>query len=166
MTALQTQLPIRAQSLCRLLDVHCVRREAGLNEDEALALAKMDWGFDISTAVARRIELRLLPASVDNFITAGGTKRLNWNWEQVRDSLIKAAPVKQTPALAGRAAADFIEGKTAHRILNCSPSHIMNLIDEGQIRRVAGTTHGTGPTGSPKITVESFLEFLRKRRVR
>lgn len=165
MIALQTQLPIRAQCLCRLLDVHCVRREAGLNEDEALALAKMDWGFDISTAVAKRVELRLLPASVDNFISTGGTKRLTWNWEQVRESLIKGAPVKQHPG-NGMSRCEFMEGKTAHRILNCSASHFMNLVGEGQIRRVAGTTHGTGPNGTPKITVESFLEFLRKRRVR
>lgn len=165
MIALQTQLPMRAQSLCRLLDVHCVRVMAGIGEDDALALARMDWGFDISTGEARSIELRLLPASVENYIATGGTKRLDWTWEDVSESLVKGVPARQH-SINGISRCEFIDGKTAQHILNCSSTHFMNLLNGSRLRKVPGTAHGTGPNGTPKITVESFLEFLRQRRVR
>ncbi len=159
-SALQTQFPLVAPRLCRLLDAHCVRDRAGLDEDDALMLAKMDVGFDISGADATRMmELRVLPAVVENYL-ANGARPLKWEWQRVCDEILKGASVKEICGVR------FIEGTTVQQILNCSSKHVMQLVDCGQLKKVKGTNHSTGPNGTPKITVDSFLEFLRKRRVR
>lgn len=158
MNAVQTQLPMRAARLCRLLDVHCVRYLAERDEDAALALARMGWGFDISSADARHMrELRVLPSTVEKYLA--NAKTLDCEWETVAEEILKGAPVKEIMGIK------FLDGTTVQEILNCSSTHVMDLLAALQLKAVRGTKHSTGPNGSPKITVESFLNFLRKRKV-
>ena len=162
MTALQTILPLRALCITRLMDVHCVRDRVGLNEDDALKLARLDWGFDISSGEATRKELRLLPSTVHHFDQLGRPRERALDWEKVQEELTRGA-VKALPA-RGREV-KYIEGTTVQFILNCSSTHLNSFIPH-QLKLVPGTKYSSGPNGTPKITVESFLEFLRKRRVR
>jgi hypothetical protein len=162
--ALQTRMPLPTERITVLLNVHCVRALLELNEDETLALARMEWGFDVSSGAAKRIDLRVLPAVVTNFLVHGGTKRLDWDWERVRKELVRGSV---RTATIGAHEAQYIEGTTAQLILNCSSTHLNSFLACRQLRVVPGTPEPKpGPNGTPKITAESFLEFLRKRRVR
>ncbi len=160
--SLQTRMPMPTERLTVLLNVHCVRALLEMNEDEALALARMEWGFDVSSGEAKRIDLRVLPAVVTNFLVHGGTKRLDWDWERVRKELVRGS---LRTATIGSREVQYIEGTTAQLILNCSSTHLVSFIPH-QLKLVPGTSYSSGPKGTPKITVDSFLEFLRKRRVK
>lgn len=160
--SLQTRMPLPTERLTVLLNVHCVRALLELNEDEALALARLEWGFDVSSGEAKRIDLRVLPAVITNFLAHGGTKPLGWDWARVRAELVRGA-VKRMNSRGSEW--EYIEGTTAQLILNCSSTHLNSFIPH-QLKLVPGTHYQTGPNGTPRITEESFVEFLRKRRVK
>lgn len=160
--ALQTILPMRAERLGALLDVHCVRARLGLNEDEALSLARIEWGFDISSGEAKRMELRIPASVVEHFEQLGRPRQSPAAWEDIKTEITRGA-VKSFEFRVS--SFEFIEGTTAQLILNCSSTHLNSFIPY-QLKLVPGTNYQSGPNGTPKITVESFLEFLRKRRVK
>jgi hypothetical protein len=161
-SALQTFLPIRAERITKLMDVHCVRDRIGLNEDDALMLARLEWGFDISSGEAKRRELRIPPSVVNYFDSNGRPREKALSWEEVQKELLRGAV--KSAHVRGRDM-EYIEGTTAQFILNCSSTHLNSFIPY-QLKLVPGTTYTSGPNGTPKITVDSFVEFLRKRRVR
>ena len=168
-SALQTELPVADEMINPLLDVRCARHELRrfkFDEDDILNAVKggfLEWAFDISNGeMDRRMELRILPASVENFIATGGTRKLNWDWDRVAKEIIRGAT--RTINLRGSEIA-IIEGKTAKLLLNCSGTQVNEFVPH-QLKLLPGTSVSTGPNGTAQILAESFVEFLRKRRIK
>lgn len=167
--ALQTELAVADEMINPLLDVRCARHELRrfrLDEDDILNAVRagfIEWAFDISNGeMDRRIELRILPASVAHLVATGGTGKLGWTWQQVAAEILRGATRKMT--LRGREV-EIIDGTTAKLILNCSSTQVTSFVPH-QFKLLPGTTIKSGPNGTPQILADSFTEFLRKRRIK
>lgn len=59
----------------------------------------------------------------------------------------------------------FVLGRDFYRAWNCDSGHLINLVVDGTLQTVPGTTHGRGRGNTPCITWSSALNFLSARRV-
>lgn len=67
----------------------------------------------------------------------------------------------------------FLMGTTVKLLLNCGATHLINLVDSGALRCLPNNPaiqksknpilYRRGPNGSPCITRDSFISFLRER---
>ena len=126
-------------------------RLPGHDEDDVLALIEetggLTWAWNIGLGEAR--EVRILTKCVNYFAAHG--KPLNWDWPQVKDEILRGW------------SKPFIPGTRLQIILNCSSTHIINLIEGREMKVMPGTSWNTGPAGSPLIQTASFWEFLQRR---
>lgn len=144
----------------RVAPMHTVRGVMAIldrNEDQVLKLiasGHLSWAFDIAMGQKVR-EIRVLPASVILY-QAGVPSRLNW--EEIAASLVPDAAQARAGVVVALTSLDI------QRILNASQRHVEELICCQQLKRIADGRRGPG--GSCKVSAESFLGFLRKRRLR
>lgn len=126
------------------------------DEDEVVALiGKWLVGWDIATPGSGRREWRILTRSVSlgaRFLGANH-RPPQWNWDDVLGLVF--LPLI-TPRLC-------VSGVEIQHSLNCSSTHVMRLIDCGDLKLLPGTTYGKGRGHSPVVTRESFADFLRAR---
>src|SRR5579871_3875847 len=126
------------------------------DEDEIVALiGKWLVGWDIATPGSGRREWRILTRSISlgaRFLGADH-RPPQWNWNDVLGLVF--LPLI-TPRLC-------VTGVEVQHSLNCSSTHVMRLIDCGDLKLLPGTTYGKGRGHSPLVTRESFADFLRAR---
>jgi len=120
------------------------------NEDEVLRLIKdgsLLWAFDVAldTKHGRSKDLRILPACVADFLRG---KTCSLKWADVFSLLLPEAST--------------VTSIDIYRVLNCSSSHLYNLVRRKQI--IPCTTWGRGPKGKARFAAVRFIEFLQSRR--
>jgi hypothetical protein len=152
---------------CPLTTISGARdRLAGHDEDDVMALIEQDkslpWAWDISLSHALRqrvtrdfgnfppaAEVRILTQCVVHYQRT--LKPLAWPWREVLADVLRGY---KKP---------FITGKIISLVLNCSSSHVINLVRAKILKVVPNTDWGTGPKGSPLIVTKSFEDFLAER---
>lgn len=108
---------------------------------------QLSWAWNIGLGRAR--EIRVLTACIDHFARTG--RELRWEWRRVVQEVFRGCDKP------------FLTGTHARYVLNCSPRLITKLVEAEALKTLPGTAWGTGSCGSPLISCESFLEFLRGR---
>lgn len=156
----QRPLPIAVKARIPMLDVKCVRRELSMtiNEVEAIpcggSLPESPWCWDIGLGTFRsgngRRELRFLERSIVGFKETGRFPTLTFS--QVLAELMPHSK-------------PFLKGTELQRMFLCESEMILRLIAKKELERVKGSSQGVGPQGSPVVTRESVVEFLKARRV-
>ena len=123
------------------------------NEDQVLGLiedGKLAWAFDVSLLGPKRgrsKELRVLPATVANYMR-GQACSLEWA-DVLRLLLPHDEPV--------------ILSKDITRVLNVSSTHVYHLARRKLIVPLSTWRRGRG--GCARFAAESFVKFLKSRRV-
>jgi hypothetical protein len=130
-------LPIRG--VCSLVD-KSAERVLEMIEEGAIA-----WAFDVSLDQKRR-EIRVLPAAAADYLKG---KACELKWSDVLGLMLPDAPT--------------VSALEITRVLNVCGDHTYALIDRKRI--VACPTRRRGPGGSARVPANSFIQFLRKRRV-
>jgi hypothetical protein len=146
-------------TLCAMTTVAGARdRLPGHNEDDVLALIEetggLTWAWNIGLIPSRGSaarEIRILTKCIEHFVSTG--KGLDWTFEQVLRRVLRGF---NKP---------FITGTRLQIIMNCSSTHVINLIVDGALRVVPGTSWNEGPAGSPLVVTESFVRFLEARKI-
>ena len=130
-----------------------------LTEDDVRAL--VDTGalvaWSISTPGAERPELRILTASVAEF--------LRDNTDGSPDFASTIQPATAIAALVPKHDKPFLTGPEVKRTLNCGRQHLTNLVDANALAQLPGTQYRRGPKGWPVISRDSFIAFLRTRMI-
>lgn len=121
------------------------------NEDKVIELIEcgdLAWAFDLSLIPerARRRELRVLPACVEDFLAR---RACSLEWPEVARLILP----HDKPEICAR---------EIQRSLNVSASHVTALIRRKLLKCVSMAR--PGPTGSALVTTSSFLEFIKARR--
>lgn len=143
-------------TLCVLLTVGgCREQLPGHDEDDVLACClerTLDWSFDIGRGGRR--DVRVLPSALKFFKLCGGTRHRGLPWAEALEEIFRG--VEDKP---------WIEGERARLILNCSSTHLLNLVEDGELETMPGTKWRRGPGGSPQVKREAFADFLKRRRI-
>jgi excisionase family DNA binding protein len=133
----------------RMLTVRGTMPILDCDEDAILRLVDeglLAWCFDVALRKGRGSkELRIFPQSVGNF-------RAQRNGHLEFEEVARALTRGETETI------------TAHEIsavLNVSSTHVYKLIAAGQLR--ACSNWRTGPRGSARVSVDSFVRFLAER---
>ena len=154
--ALQRKLPLTDASLCTLLDIGGVRAELpGHDEDDVLALIEDGYigvAFDIGLQARR--EIRVWRKAVEFFKTTGGSRRMPVEW-----------PVVIREILCGYDK-PVIPGTRVKLLLNCSSTHVINLVEDRQLLLQPGTSWDVGRGNTPQITLTSFKDALKHWRIK
>lgn len=153
--ARQTKMILPGEKVfCPMTTVSGVRdRIAGLDEDDVVALIEETgelthaWNIGLGGSSERRI----LTRCVEHFARTG------------RPLILSQAQVLKE-IFAGYDK-PFLTGTRVRLILNCGSTHIINIVEAGDLSTVPGTSWNTGPNGSPLITRESFIAFLNGRKL-
>jgi hypothetical protein len=142
-------MPASIDQLARarpMLDVWAACALLDLQEDAVMARiedGRIGLAFDISSESARKATVRIFTPCLH--------------------AMLAGEPAAPWPL--DRALGQILPGKSATipaaRALNCSSSHVMNLLAEGSLRAAAAKRHRTA---SPFVTRISVLNFLSERR--
>lgn len=141
-----------------LLSVWTVLSITNLKSEDDVLVAIEDgwllWAFNIAGKTAKSRLLRILAASVQNFVEGKQPPAMSEadEWQQV-EKLIFPKPSPSIPV------------KEIALAWNCSTNHVINLCDQRLLRLAKGTPRHSGPGGSPKIEYQSAVDFLKARRV-
>jgi hypothetical protein len=149
-------LPGEALSLV-LMTIEAARATIpGHDEDDIIALVEEGailFAWNIALGESR--EVRLYPDSVAHFASSGGHRPFPRTDNQVICHLL-------AQLTGGK---PFTTGKRLALLLNCSSSHITNLIQAKRLALMPGTTYGPGKDGSPLITDFSVKKFFADTRI-
>lgn len=156
----QTPPLIRVAPHSPLITIDAARALLGREYDADDILMLVDdgflpWAFSIATRASRRREIRLLDACVEHYRLTQGHREFVMDWPEV----IKLI---WPPARAIQNAATSIELAAS---LCCSSDTCLSLIGEKSLHLVPGTIWRRGNGGSPLVTKESFVQFLKNRRL-
>jgi hypothetical protein len=147
----QKFLPLRAELRLPTVDLAGARAILDLRENEIKSL--IDCGdlvaWNIATQSSQKIERRILTVSARDF--ADNRKRAIEESEIIRRVYGSERP--------------FIFGTFFFRAWNCDSGHMINLLEEGSLTKLANTDYRRGRNGTPCITWASALAFLNSRRL-
>lgn len=127
------------------------------SEDDVLAAVedgRLLWAFDLSGKGAKCRLVRILAASVADFVEGNqpvGASEAE-QWAHI-GRLALPTPAPTVPA------------RDVALAWSISGTHLLNLCDQGLLRLAKGTPRHSGPGGSPQIERQSAMEFLKSRRV-
>lgn len=129
------------RGLCSVLGLTC---DQILRKIEEGAIA---WCFDLSLVPerAKKRELRVLPACIDDFVAARECK-LEWK------DITRLVTFEESVMTA----------KHIERVLNVSQAHVAALIRRKLL--VPERKASSGPRGSARVATETFLTLLKSRR--
>src|ERR1051325_3547560 len=159
----QRELPLRIPLWIPTLTLAGARGSLGVSEDAILRMIEegdISWSWNIATRGATRRELRLLAACLP--AADGGPKP-----ELKLDQVVRLVLGAKRP---------FIWGKHFYRAWNFDSQHLFNLIRDGSLQILsnhaapkeakdeAHVGWRRGPGGSPCITWNSAVEFLKTRK--
>jgi len=152
---LQRELVRDDPTLCVLAHVSDARRILrGNNEDDIIELLESGYllGWDIALAPGQAArELRLLPESVDAFLSTGRKHNFEFTWPRI---------------LLRGCSSQTVRSPTIALLLNCGATHVTNLIDAGQLKAAPagdGPLYRRGPNGAAIVTNAAFVEFMKRR---
>jgi hypothetical protein len=137
-----------------LATIETARHELpGHDEDDIVALIEegfiaFAWNIALSTSGAR--ETRIWPACIDHYKRTLGRLPFDAPESVVISDLVRAVAGDKP----------FVLGSKLRLALNCSSTHIINLIGSKQLILMPGVAFRRGPGGSPLITVPSLQQFL------
>ena len=126
-----------------------LRTALNAHEDYCVQLIEfghLSWAFDIAISQRKR-ELRVLHQCVLDF---QNQRECKLEWDDVAQLLAPNNP-------------PFITSLEIQRICNTTVTHVSSLAKAGQLKCVVKGRRG--PTGTAKISTESWLNFLKKRAV-
>lgn len=151
---LQRKMILDDAQLCVLLTVSGVREQLpGFDEDDVLA-AVLDHtlapAFDLG--MGGRRDLRVSPSAVEFYRTTGGSRRRRLSEAEMFAEVLR-----------GHDGKPWIAGERVRHILNCGSTHLINLIDDGELAQMPGTNYRRGPNGSAQIPLANFKSFLKRR---
>ena len=130
------------------------------NEDEVLALIFDHWclgpAWNIASKDATKRELRVLMAGVRHFKALGEKSDSKFTITEDRAHALIFP--------GGRLQRPFFSGLELQQAFNCKSSHIINLLAEGSLKKMPGTTWHPGRGGSPVIARDVAIKFLKDRR--
>ncbi len=130
-------------------------RLPGHDENDILAMIEegaLPFAWDIALKPGRMArEFRIWPDCIEHYARTGGTRRYARSFESALHELL------------GRHGKPFITSNQVRLQLNCGPTHVINLVDAGQLKQLPGTKYKTGPNGAALVMRESYIEFLRTR---
>ena len=156
MIAIQRPIPIDDPPTIVLATVGAAREAIrGLDEDDVLALIESGdlVGWNIGLGSARTI--RILRSSIEHYRKTLGS----------RPQALVDLDLVLTVLLAQHRGKPWIKSTTLALILNCSRTHVINLIVSKALTILPKTSWGVGPNGAALITVPSFNQFLQIRRI-
>lgn len=158
----QRELPLRIPLWIPTLTLAGARGSLGVSEDAILVMieeGEIPWAWNIARRGATRSELRILAACLPN--------------TEARRPELK---LDQVVRLILGAKRPFVWGKDFYRAWNCDSQHVMNLVKEESLQTLpnhvrpdasgnkAELAWRRGPGGSPCITWNSAVEFIKTRR--
>ena len=141
-----------------LLSVWTVLSVTNLKSEDEVLVAIEDgqllWAFNIASREAKSRLVRVLAASVQNFVEGKQPPEMSEveEWKQV-ERMIFPTPAPSIPA------------KEIALAWNCSTTHVINLCDQRLLRLAKGSPRHAGPGGSPLVDYRSVVEFLKTRRI-
>ena len=156
----QLKLPLRLLVRTPMLTLAGARGAMGISEDDIrdmISDGELPWAWDISTKGAGRTELRILAACVDHAqkdLLSGSGTGVSPVIEEA--DVIRLLYGEERP---------WIWGKEFHRAWNFDRRHLFNLIFDGSLQLLPRTRWRRGPGGSPCVTWNSAVDFLRKRKL-
>ena len=128
------------------------------NEDEVLALIFDHWclgpAWNIASKDATKRELRVLMAGVRHFKALGEKSDSKFTITEARANAFIFPPHTKP----------FFSGLELQQAFNCKSAHIINLLEEGTLKKMPGTTWHPGRGGSPVIARDVAVKFLKDRR--
>ena len=128
-------------------------RLPGHDEDDLKSLweeGRILYAWNIG--LGESIDARLLPDAIDHYARTQGKTPYPRTEDQVLAQLcMSAKPWLTTTQLK--------------IMLNCGATHIMNLIEAGQLKLQPGTQYGRGGANVALITIPSIKNFLKQRRL-
>jgi hypothetical protein len=155
--AAQPQLPIRDPRHRPTVGIEGAKHLVDVSEDELLALiedGRVSHAWHIGLGSLHR-EVRILRRSLDNYLARlDGAKVTDPTDFEALTLLLPPGHTKP-----------FLTGTDIQRALNCVSTHVINLIEARALVLQPGTSWTTGPAGSPLVTVSSFAQFLKTRRL-
>lgn len=128
----------------------------GHDEDDIIALIEegdLLYAWNIGLGGSR--EVRIFPDCLTHYRTSPGKA---WKFPKTETQVI-------ADLLGVNVEKPFIRSSTLRLILNCSSTHIINLVQSQSLRVLPNTTWGRGPSGSALITTTSLKQFLVERRL-
>jgi hypothetical protein len=129
----------------------------GADEDELVRLIdsrQIEVAFNISLgSQSRRREIRILPAALEFYKQHGGKKSLGWDWQRIAIEILNGYGL------------DWISGKDMRLLLNCGDTQVSTIIAVGRMALAPGSLCRPGPHGSPRVMLQSFLAWLRRRKI-
>ena len=150
----QRKLVLPVETLCVLLTTGAVRAELTmLDEDDVLAAVldhTLSPAFDLGLEARR--DLRITRSALDFYRQTLGSRRRRISDREMFEELLK-----------GHDGKPWIAGERVRFILNCSSTHLINLIDGGDLGQMPGTSYRRGPNGSAQIPLASFKDFMKRR---
>ena len=126
------------------------------NYDQIIKLissGKLAFAFDVGIG-QKREETRVLPAAVICYC-AGVPCRLVW--EEIATSLVPETATAKPGVVV------TLTSLEVQRILNVTQTHVESLLECRQLKRL--TEARRGPGGSCKVSADSFLKFLHRRKL-
>ena len=128
----------------------------GKNPGEIISLieeGKLRWAFDIRKKWGKRREIRILAQSINEYLTGSAAPNIS-EQQDFCQAMHSIFPMPKLSITACDIACAW----------NASPEHILNLCRSRQLGLAKGACNRRGRGGSPQVTMESAVEFLRKRR--
>ena len=120
----------------------------------AIEEGKILWAFNLAGKEAKSRLVRVLAASVSDFIEGKEPPQMS-----------EAAEWSHVVRLIFPTPAPSIAAKEIALAWSISATHTLNLVDDGLLRLAKGSPRRTGPGGSPLVDLQGAVEFLKKRRV-
>lgn len=147
---IQKWLPIRCEMQLPTCDLVGARAILGKHENEIKELADADefpcW--NIARPGSGRAERRFLTRALRDYAEGRPVNR-------DEDWIIRLLYGREKP---------FILGKYFYAAWNCDEGTASNLIEDGVLKVVPGSTYGRGRGNTPCITWASAVQFLKDRR--
>lgn len=158
----QRKLVLDVASTCVLLTTGGVRAELTLLDEDDVLAAVLDHtlapAFDLG--LGGRRDLRVLPSALDFYRQTLGSRRRRISERELLEELLRGQkPADQRPGNSE----GWLAGEAVRLILNCGSTHLINLIDDGELAQMPGTSYRRGPNGSAQIPVASLKDFLKRR---
>lgn len=136
-----------------------------LSEDEVISLIDQGllshaWNIGLG---ARR-EIRLLRRCIDAYAAWCANPRTGRRGLPDTGSIANDAVIHLSLLPPGHDK-PFLTNGQIQRALNCVSDHVLNLIAAKELAQLPDTKFGRGPAGSALVTLASFQQFLKSRRL-
>jgi len=121
---------------------------------EMIEQGKLRWAFDVADGKRLKREVRILGASINEYLTG-----------QQAPSCSAADDFARAIGIIFPVVPATVPTPTIARAFSVSPDHVLNLCRSCEICTVKGHTWHRGPRGAAQIVTASIIAFLKRRRM-